>query len=249
MSAVRTLVVGDVHGCLDELDALLEEAKFLPGRDELWMVGDLVDRGPDSVGVVRRARALGARSVLGNHEEKHLRFRKHAAREAADPRYRNPMKPLSEESRAAHEALDEADWQWLGGLPIWRTLADRWVVVHGGLEPRWPLARQNERLVLRIREVDERGKFVSSGDPRVPVPGSVPWASRWRGPESVLYGHQVHGLERPRVDAHGDGVECWGLDTGCVFGGRLTAFVWPAGEIVQVDAKRAYASLETAPLE
>ncbi|HEX8909086.1 MAG TPA: metallophosphoesterase, partial [Anaeromyxobacteraceae bacterium] len=62
--SVRTIVVGDVHGCLEELDELLRLVELRPGFDRLVFVGDLLDRGPDSLGVVRRARELRARSVL-----------------------------------------------------------------------------------------------------------------------------------------------------------------------------------------
>ena len=72
----RTLVVGDVHGCLDELRDLLDAVHY-SSADRLVFVGDLVDRGPDSVGVVRLAQDLGAVAVLGNHERKHLRYEQH----------------------------------------------------------------------------------------------------------------------------------------------------------------------------
>lgn len=245
----RIVVVGDVHGCLEELDELVRAVGLRVGRDRLVLVGDLLDRGPDPVGVVRRARELGAEAVLGNHEEKHLRYRRHEQRRAADPRYRNPMRALSEERLAQHLALDRDDWRWIEALPGWQRLPGGWLVVHAGFEPRWPLDRQRERIVVRVREVDARGRFVSTGDPRVPAPGSVPWATRWPGPESVLYGHHVHGLDAPRVDRPAPGVECWGLDTGCVFGGRLSALVLPSRELVQVPARRAYADLDREDLD
>ena len=75
----RTIVVGDVHGCLEELDELLSRLEVGPS-DRLVLAGDLMDRGPDPVGVVRRARERGALAVLGNHDEKHLRFARHEAK-------------------------------------------------------------------------------------------------------------------------------------------------------------------------
>lgn len=245
----RILVVGDVHGCLDELDELLRVAGYRPGRDRLVLAGDLVDRGPDPVGVVRRARELRADAVLGNHEEKHLRYRKHELRRASERGYANPMRTFAEERLAQHHALSSDDWRWLAALPAWLRLPGRWLVVHAGFEPRRPLREQKTPIIVRIRDVDERDKFVSGPDPRESVPGSVPWATRWRGPDSVVYGHHVHGLEAPRVDRPAPGVQCWGIDTGCVFGGRLTALVLPTCEVIQVAAKQVYLPIDRAELD
>ena len=79
---MRTLVIGDVHGCLDELRALLVRCSFDGASDRLVLLGDLLDRGPDPVGCVQFARELGAESVVGNHEETHLRFRSHRPKRA-----------------------------------------------------------------------------------------------------------------------------------------------------------------------
>ncbi|MDQ3036473.1 MAG: metallophosphoesterase [Myxococcota bacterium] len=245
----RILVVGDVHGCLDELDELLRVAEHRPGRDRLVLVGDLVDRGPDPVGVVRRARGLGAEAVLGNHEERHLRYRRHELRRAREPGYANPMRAFEEGRLAQHQALSSDDWRWLEALPAWLRLPGGWLVVHAGFEPRRALADQKTPVIVRIRDVDDRGKFVAGEDPRERVPGSVPWATRWRGPESVVYGHHVHGFQAPRIDRPAPDVECWGIDTGCVFGGRLTALVLPEREVIQVPARREYVSYDRAELD
>ena len=74
-------------------------------------------------------------------------------------------------------------------------------------------------------------------------PGARPWAEVWPGPESIVYGHMVHGLEEPRIDRPVEGVTCAGIDTGCCFGGRLTAYVIETGEVVQVQARATYAQL------
>jgi len=225
--SVRTIVVGDVHGCLAELDELLRLVELRPGFDRLVFVGDLIDRGPDSVGVVRRARELRARSVAGNHEEKHLRW----ARTGAPSQARRPP----------GARLSPADLAWLGSLPPWLRLDGGWAVVHGGLAPARTLAAQRKDEVLRLRLVDDRGDMVVATR-APPPPGAAPWATRWRGPESVVYGHHVHDLDTPRVDEPAAGVRCVGLDTGCCYGGRLSALVLPAEEIVSVAAREPYAT-------
>src|SRR5512138_2797540 len=113
----RTIVVGDVHGCLEELDDLLVTAGYTPGKDRLVFLGDLLDRGPDPVGVVRRVRELGAECVLGNHEEKHLRYAAHEARRRDDPGYRNPMRRFDARRAGEHARLTRDDLLWLAGLP------------------------------------------------------------------------------------------------------------------------------------
>jgi hypothetical protein len=73
--------------------------------------------------------------------------------------------------------------------------------------------------------------------------GVEPWAARWSGPQSVVYGHMVHDLTTPRIDRPADDVWCYGIDTGCCFGGHLTALILPERRLVQVPAERAYAEL------
>ena len=238
---VRTIVVGDVHGCLEELDELIRLVELRPGFDRLVFVGDLLDRGPDPVGSLRRARELGARSVLGNHEAKHLRWARHEAWRRRDPAHRIPLRPFSAERLAQHQCLSQADIAWLAGLPSVLRIEGGWAVVHGGLSPRRPLDAQVQDEVIRLRLVDADGRMAAQTGAGFPARLSR-WATRWPGPESVIYGHHVQGLDVPHLDAPSPGVRCVGLDTGCCYGGRLTALVLPAEEIVSVPARAAYAS-------
>ena len=239
---MRTIVVGDVHGCLEELDELLRLVELRPGFDRLVFVGDLLDRGPEPVGVVRRARELRASSVMGNHEDRHLRWARHEAWHKANPRHRNPLRPLSAERLAQHRGLSDEDLAWLLALPPLLRLDGRWAVVHGGLSPRRRLDEQIHQEMIRLRLVNAEGRPVAHPRNEELLPaGSAPWATRWAGPESVIYGHHVHGLAEPRVDEPSPGVRCVGLDTGCCYGGRLSALILPSEEIVSVAARVAYA--------
>ena len=239
---VRTIVVGDVHGCLEELDELLRVVEFRPGFDRLVFVGDLLDRGPDPVGVVRRARELRAASVVGNHEDRHLRWARHEAWRRVDPSHRNPLRPLSAERLAQHRRLSPEDLAWLLALPPFLRLDGGWAVVHGGLAPLRRLDEQVHHEIIRLRLVGEDGHPVAHSRHEEQIPaGAAPWATRWGGPESVIYGHHVHGLAEPRVDQPSPGVRCVGLDTGCCYGGRLSALILPSEEIASVAAKTAYA--------
>jgi len=233
----RTLVIGDVHGCLAELDELLRVADHAPDQDRLVFLGDLLDRGPDPVGVLRRVRELGAESVLGNHEEKHLRYAAHEARRREDRTYRNPMRRFDARRAAEHARLTREDLLWLAGLPRWISLGEGWIAVHAGFVPGLTLAAQPPDWTIRLRYVDEAGSPVPRSRGDAGEPGVRRWAEAWTGPESVVYGHFPQRLDLPKQDEPRPGVVCLGIDTGCVYGGRLTALVLPGAEVVQVPSR------------
>lgn len=251
----RTIVVGDVHGCLDELDELMKKVQLSPW-DRLVFLGDLMDRGPDPVGCVRRVRELEADCVLSNHEESHLRWRRHEDVRRATGK-KNPMKPFVEERRLQNEALSDDDIAWMKSLPLTVDLGNRWVAVHGGFTPKIPYMDQRMSDVIRMRFIDkDTHDPLPLDDDFTQPPNSVFWALAWRGPESVVYGHAVQGDEpfhyvrkveppfelfRPEWPEE---VHTVGLDTGSCFGGSLTAMVTEDGfrtwTYAQVKAKRAY---------
>jgi hypothetical protein len=216
---MRTLIIGDVHGCFDELLAVLARARRTPA-DRVVLVGDLVAKGPDSLGVIRWARTSGADAVLGNHDAHLLRALHGEAKVGAG-------------HRAIAEKLDADDVAWLEARPLWLRLdhaADRpHLVVHGGLVPGVPLEQQTRDHLLNLRSI------TTEGEPSKRIEGA-PWASIWRGPEHVVFGHDaVRGLQLQPFAT--------GLDTGCVYGRELTALVLPTGELVSVPALRAYAPM------
>jgi hypothetical protein len=220
MAAGRTLIVGDVHGCLDELLLLLSEVAFRPDEDRLIATGDLVGKGPSGAEVIRFFREGGHEAVRGNHDERILewwRVRSLGLRA-------RPLKP----THAAHALrMDDVDWAWLAERPLFLRLPEENVLVlHAGLDLRRPLVAQHPRDLMNTRSI--RG----DGAPSRRL-GRTPWASRWRGPEHIVFGHDaVRGLQQwPHAT---------GLDTGCVYGHALTALVLPAWEIVSVSARRVY---------
>lgn len=237
---MKTLVVGDVHGCVDELRELVGLAGVRPGTTRVVSVGDLVDRGPDPVGAVRTFRENGWEAVLGNHEEKALRWLRYEDRRKSTGQP-NPMRPPPEERRQEWLSLSEDDRRWLSSLPITERVGE-WIVVHAGLEPGRPLDGQKADRVIRVRYVNEEGEMVPYADGSLEQPpDTVYWTEKWRGPDSVMYGHAVHSMTDPRTDMCGKAL-CVGIDTGCVFGGRLTGVVvdGPSFEFVQVRARREY---------
>ncbi|HJK96887.1 MAG TPA: metallophosphoesterase [Polyangiaceae bacterium LLY-WYZ-14_1] len=246
MAAPRTFVVGDLHGCRAELDALLVEAGFRPGSsDELVSVGDIVAKGPDSIETIRRLRALGARGVRGNHDDRvlglwgHPRARPVASAPASENRggpapasFRTGSPRLDTSSHAGVAgALDAEDGAWLAALPFFLELPEHGaVVVHAGVVPGVPLRRQQPKHLMTMRSLRR------DGTPSPRIAEGEPWSSRWPGPELVVFGHDaVRGLQvRPHA---------LGLDTGCVYGGRLTGVWLPERTIVSVPAARRYAAV------
>ncbi|MEZ4288079.1 MAG: metallophosphoesterase [Polyangiales bacterium] len=219
----RTIIVGDIHGCADELDDLLVKTNF-GAHDTLISVGDVVAKGPKNRTAVRRLRECDALAVRGNHDEHCLRWWR-AKRDG------QPLPIL----RPAHEAvvreLEPEDWAWLDALPLYLELPQHnAIVVHAGLVPGVPLGSQNPFAMMNMRAIDEHGlptKEASDGEL---------WAKCWSGPELVVFGHDaMRGLQRERFAV--------GLDTGCVYGGALSAYVLPDCAIVSVPARTAYCSV------
>jgi hypothetical protein len=254
----RVIVVGDIHGCYDELMNLLDVMKYREGQDRLIFAGDLVDRGPESAKVVAWVREAQTRSnglttaIVGNHDEKYFRWYKHCLKQRTHPNYRIPMHPLSSEKSKIYASLSDEDLAFLGSLPIFLHLTDiNWVVVHAGLEPAKSLENQDNGKMTHIRYVmPDTFKAVSLDSNMQPPSGSVYWTECYQLPFNVVYGHNVHSLSEPKIDTLSSGVQLVGLDTGCCFGGKLTAMVLPEvkGEPVtkanffSVQAETAYVS-------
>jgi hypothetical protein len=221
----RTVIVGDVHGCRAELEALLAAVGFGAG-DRLVMVGDLVARGPDPTGTIDLLVSLGARAVRGNHEDRVLRWRK------------RPERPLGAAHRAVVDALAERHWAYISALPLWLDLPEHGVrVVHAGLVPGVPIERQDPRTLMYVRCIGPSGKPVEER-------GDTLWGARYAGPPHVVFGHNA--MSEPQIHAHATGI-----DTGAVYGNRLTAMVLAdgatpppprerAGVLVSVRSRRAY---------
>jgi len=198
----RTVILGDVHGCTWELEALLDRIHFSSG-DRLVMVGDLVARGPDSLGVLDVARQTGAVIVRGNHEQKLLDWRDHGAE-------------LGRLHAEIARAMGEVDWRLLETSPLWCDLPEHGArVVHAGVLPNIPIERQPQSILLTLRTLDRRGHPAGRS-------GTL-WGKTYQGQPHVIFGHNAE----PGLQLHPCAT---GLDTGCVYGGRLAAFVLREGE-------------------
>lgn len=228
----RTIIVGDVHGCGDELGDMLDTTRYAQGTDTLLLVGDLVARGPDSGLAVRRARTAGALAVRGNHDEKVLVWWRAASshgKGVADRKIK-----LSDRHRVAVGQLEEEDFRWLSGLPLVRSVpAHNLLVVHAGVDPRASMDEQDPAMLMNIRSIDEHNRPTRTLD-------GLAWAKVWSGPEHVVFGHDARrGLQ---LEAFATG-----LDTGCCYGRELTALVLEEGEPVPLDIEARKKRLVAVP--
>lgn len=225
----RHILVGDIHGCIEEFDELLSKVSYNKSKDKLILLGDLIDRGPDSVGVVRRAQELNAQSVMGNHENKFVNWVNKNYTEVSN-------------SKKFYLKFSDKDINFIKNMPTYIKIGNT-VALHAGLRPGILVERQSPDDLMCLRYTDTQGNFFSLK--KVHKYGKKAlnahfWTEFWTGPESVVYGHNVHSRESPQIDEPIPGVFCYGLDTGCCFGGKLTALVLESKEIVQVAAKQTY---------
>lgn len=237
----RRIFVGDVQGCREELERLLEAVRFDPAGDELYPVGDLVNRGPDSAGTLRLLMRLGARPVLGNHDLHLLR----AARRG------RPVRPADTFGDVLGADDREALLDWLAAQPFARDFPDAFLV-HAGVSPRWkdPLATlagldpyaadPASDFATRVRTCDADGRRPERDEPPPPPPFR-PWFEWPRAPSlagrTLVFGHwAMRGLVVER------GLR--GLDSGCVWGRALSAWIAEEDRVVSVDALRAWAPFD-----
>ncbi|MCA9632581.1 MAG: metallophosphoesterase [Polyangiaceae bacterium] len=217
----RTVIVGDVHGCSEELAALREQVGAAPGTRWVF-VGDLVARGPDTLGVLRQVRELGARAVLGNHEDRLLKVR--------DARARGKKPPHLGPSHAdVYQRMSAADWEVLDAMTPYLELPEHGVlVVHAGIDPRLELTEQRLDVLTRMRSWE--------GGPAKRQPSDrfreESWAASYSGDRHVVFGHNARlGLQ---LHPHATG-----LDSACVYGGRLSALVLEPHERPRTVSERA----------
>jgi hypothetical protein len=203
----RTLIVGDVHGCREEVEALLASVGFAAKSDRLVFVGDVVVRGPDPRGTLALARKHGATIVRGNHEQKLLAGRAGTTR-------------LGPDHQRVADVLSEEDWRTINATPLWLDLPDHGArVVHAGMIPGVRPKHMPAEALLRMRTIDSHGRWSDDRD------GGELWGTLYGGPPHILFGHNARN--EPQFHKWATG-----LDTGCVYGRRLTGMLLGEGETV-----------------
>ncbi len=280
---MRTYVIGDLQGCYQELLRLLDLLAFDPSSDQLWFVGDLVNRGPDSLAVLRYIKSLGERAVtvLGNHDLHLLALAAGNHKQAAKSTLDAVLNALDRD-----ELLD-----WLRQRPLLHhDPSQNFTMVHAGLPPQWTLAqaqacaheveqvlrgadahalllslygdspkRWNNKLhgikrlrfiinsLTRLRYCRADGTLLLKEKSLLGTqpPESLPWfrvPKRRSAGERIVFGHwsTIGYLATDQV---------WALDSGCLWGGKLTALAIDDGtphQVYAIDCS-GYATPNTAP--
>ncbi|AZP20938.1 polynucleotide kinase-phosphatase [Streptomyces aquilus] len=224
-------IVGDIHGCASELESLLGKLGYADGvhpegRTAVF-VGDLVDRGPDSPGVLRRVMSMvksgNALCVPGNHENKYGRYLK-----GRNVQHTHGLAETIEQMETESDEFRAEVREFIDGLVSHYVLdGGRLVVCHAGLPEKYH-GRTSGRVRSHALYGDTTGETDEFG-----LPVRYPWAEDYRGRAAVVYGHT------PVPEASWlNNTIC--LDTGAVFGGKLTALRWPERELVDVPAERVW---------
>jgi serine/threonine protein phosphatase 1 len=207
---MRTIVVGDIHGCYEELRQLIAKAEIRED-DCLISLGDIVDRGVDSVKVYdflkNRPNTI---VIMGNHERKHLRQTLSYSQEIVKLQFGERYQEFLE---------------WVKDLPYYYE-TDAAIFVHAAVENGIAINAQKEEVLCGC----------SAGEKHLEkLYGHIYWSQIYSGKKPVIFGHHVVGDE-PKIIPD----KVYGIDTGACHGGRLTGLILPGFEIVQVQAPKDY---------
>ncbi|KAJ2889039.1 hypothetical protein FB639_000206 [Coemansia asiatica] len=262
-TAKRMIFIGDIHGCSAEFAQLLEQVQYVAGEDQVVLVGDLVAKGPDSVGVVRKAREIGAWCVKGNHDDRVVRWREFLngpavgiaqsdlkSMESSDGLPYSDFEVGSKPHYDIARKLSPADYEFMAAFPAIIGLPDpfaEYVVAHGGIDPSKPILEQNPDDVMTMRNIGTNGPSSETEDGLgwfevwaakmkvLTLPSGGDFSAKGADYSVVRYNKVIYGHDAGRDLNIRDFTK--GLDSRCVYGGKLTAFILPGEELVSVACK------------
>lgn len=211
----KAFIVGDVHGCLKEFLALLKKLAYDPKKHRLILTGDIINRGPYSLEMLQWVRGHNVEMTRGNHEQAFIDgVEKNSL---TGPLLKKLKKDLKNKL---------SDWiKWLKKIPFYIEEED-FLVVHAGLVPKENPALSKPHFLMNIRTWDGRGADLK----KMSQPA---WHEFYKEKKLVVYGHwAMQGLKVKDNSI--------GLDTGCVYGGRLSGLLLPERKILQVPALKSY---------
>ena len=212
-NGARTLYIGDVHGCADELERIVDAFGFVRGKDTLYQTGDIINKGPDMMRALKFIQDNGILTVRGNHEEHLIRMMATDESEWTD------------KQRARFARLPLEDWKYIleevKTWPLWRDTPHA-LLVHAGLEPgKTRLEDMDPKVILSIRYWEDK-----------------PWFDQVQWNKTVVFGHWA---KMGFVDRRPHFI---GLDSGCVYGKRLTAWCPEEDKFYEVPAAREYSPVK-----
>lgn len=216
---MRKIIIGDVHGCADEFRQLLQEVHFQKGVDQLYMVGDLINRGPKSKEAYQLLKEYGGISVLGNHE---LHLIHDSQGVDTQKRWVQGFK----------EMWGEGFEEYIADLKTWPLFVEEeeFFLVHAGISPEIHPKDTDPRILTRIRTWDGLGEDLHNEE-------HPAWFDLYKGEKPIIFGHwaALEGVIQSNVI---------GLDTGCVYGKKLTAVIFPSRKLVSVKSAKAYCPIK-----
>ncbi|KAJ1990970.1 hypothetical protein GGI25_003823 [Coemansia spiralis] len=252
----RLIFIGDIHGCLNQFNNLLEKLDYQQGSDQVVLVGDLVAKGPDSIGVLRKARNINAWCTRGNHDDKVIRWREFlegpgnglTKTEVADLENSSGLPysdfRLSDPHYDIARSMSPNDFAFIKSFPVIMAFPPpyaEWVVVHGGLDPSKSILKQNSHDCMNMRNIGSSGPSSSHNE-------GLAWFEVYAAKMKILthssslssidsedfsqitFNKVVYGHDAGRALQMHEYTK--GLDSGCVYGGSLTAFILPGEQLV-----------------
>jgi len=217
---MQYLIVGDIHACYDEFQELLDKAGLRRG-DAVIALGDIVDRGPDTVRVLEFFRITpNAASLMGNHERKHIR----SFRREIPPASSQVIARLQIGEKAYPEAI-----ACMSAFPVYVDLPDA-LLVHGFFEPGVPIESQREEVLCGAM----------SGEKYICRVCSQPWYEMYDLNKPLVVGHHDYGKNGKPLIAQACNSNVYCIDTGCCYGRNLTGLLLPAFRLISVTSRRDY---------
>mgnify|MGYP006173318539 CR=1 FL=1 len=220
---MRTIFIGDLHGCAAEFEALLEAVDYCVDRDRLLLTGDAFSRGPDPDRVWELVVETRAEMVLGNHDARLLQqLESYAAGE--EVAFKKPDQRLSFDALSG--SFDELH-PWLQLVPL-KIEGDSFLLVHAGIHPLEGVSGTSRDEFLHVRTWPPTGGIEGPRWHDVIAPTD----------RTIIFGHDAPGGLVIKRHTEDDRAWAIGLDSGCIYGGELTAYIQDSDRIMQVPSQQ-----------
>lgn len=222
MESKKYYFIGDVHGCADELEALIK--KINPTKkDQIYCVGDLVNKGPDSNRVIDLVREYHIKSVLGNHDliiKEIYNLQKKKIK---------PSLTIKSKHYKLYDSISEKNRKFISQLPLYIKIHEiKTIVVHAGILPNVKLDKHSPIEITCLRNVDPKTKKFVKRDKK-----GLPWYFYYKDKYRVIYGHNA--AKSIIINKN-----TYGIDTACAYGNELTAYILPDDKFISVPSKKEY---------
>lgn len=225
----KTIFIGDVHGCYDELLSLLEKLNFIKNEDRLIFIGDLVHKGPKSAEVIDFVFNNSFEMVIGNHDHFFLK-----ALEGSSKPYEEFKQILSSLKNPAEKII-----QWMKQLPCF-IKENGFMAVHAGIDPEGECVKNvDANVCMNIRFWDQKNKkcqFITDRERK-----GNDGLTAWYDVDSAYfdqYGVIIYGHSAKKEVQFSENHRIIGIDTGCCYGGLLTAYILEENKFVQVESQQ-----------